>query len=286
MEENTFTNTLAIKFLCFISIIFVFLNILEIEKIYLALLHSISLYKNNIRFLDECVKFPLLSKAFFSLFSLFFSISAAIFTILISIQVEFFLGKCLLTYIYYNFYLFGPYLLFSSFFAMMNFDKVFHHCQKTDSHVNFLLRESIKATSLIYKQQIENNFSDNLIRSESVFPNNNYVSVSNIFNLVTTITVSFLLCLSMALYETYFTYYCSILRKDGGNPIIGKIFWFVVSKNRKFRIYRRDPVEINVANNRNLNNNNEVEISNNSRDLINNENANEETSLLVRSEHG
>lgn len=285
MEEHSISNTLAIKFLCFMSIIFILLNILELEKIYLNWIESISTHKNNIDFIDECIKYPLLLKTFFSLFSLFFSISAAIFTLLVSINIQFFIDKCLLTYIYYNFYLFGPYLLISSFFAIMNFDKVFHNCKKIGIHSDDFLKV-IKATSFIEKQNITdffpNDFSDNVIRGERIFHNNNnYASVSNIFNLVTTITFSFLLTLTMTLYETYGTYHCSILRKDGGNPIIGKLFWVLVSKNRVNRILRRDPVNNNLITN---DTNNNSEVANNSRDLINNTNLNEETSLLVRNQ--
>lgn len=299
MEEHSSTNTLAIKFLCFVSFLFVFLNIFEIEKIYLTWVNSIAIYRDhNIAFLDRCVKYPLLSKTFFSLFSLFFSLSAAIFTLIVSINIQFFLEKCLLTYIYYNFYLFGPYLLFASLFALMNFDKVFHNCKSERNASDYLLK-AIQATSLIQKQvgvynYYSNDFTENInnnyiIRGDRIFSNNNYISASNIFNLVTTITFSFLLCLTMTFYETYNVYCCSILRKEGGSRIIGKLFWFLVSKNRKFRIYRRDEFVNN-------NNNNLPRISNNdlidnaltidnSRDLINNSgDNNEETSLLVRSE--
>jgi len=73
------------------------------------------------------------------------------------------------------------------------------------------------------------------------------------------------------------------LRKEGGNPIIGKTFWFIVSKNRKFRIYRREP----VLNNSPIRNSNDerIESLDNSRYLINNMNLNEETSLFVGNEN-
>ncbi len=287
MEENLFTNTLAIKFLCFISIIFVYLNLLEIEKIYIIWVQSISLYNDNIFFLDHCIKFPLLSKTFCSLFSLFLSVSTAIFTLFVSIQIQFFLEKLLLTYVYFNFYLFGPYLLFSSFFAIINFDEVFHSCKQQGNSAD-LLTKAIKATLILEKQNNHNfytsNFSENIVRGDKILFKSHYASVSNVFNLVTTIIVSFLLCLSMSLYETYVTYNLSILRKDGGNAIIRKAFWLLVSKNRSYRINRRDPVS---TNNILRNSNNSILVGNPeiTSNLINNNVNEEETLLLVRTEN-
>jgi len=273
MQENSnFSNTLTIKFLCFVSIIFALLDIIELQNIYDSWYHSIKAYKNNLVFLDTCIKFPLISKAVFTLFSFLSSLSAAFVTFLASINIDFFIDKCLLTFIFFNVNIYGPFMLFFSFYGMMNFDNIFYSCKSDQNSVKFFKQIStvglMKTYDLTDFPQIQ--LSHGYLQPNRVNHTNNYVSFSNVFNLITTITISFLICLVFSLYETYDKYYCSILNKEGGNPLLGKLFWFIISKHKKFGINRRD--YSNSNNNRNSTN----------IDRITNLNPNEETNLLVR----
>lgn len=313
MQENHYTGILTIRFLCCIAIMFAFLDILELKNIYYSWLSALKEYDSNKLFLDKCVKFPFLTKSFFTLFSLFCSVSAMIITALISISLEFFIEKCLLTFAYYNFYIFGPYLLFFSFLALMNFEKIIFNCKndmnfssenylKKDYYTNgdyitnksffnlmqkndpkqfafpselnsFYILDSSNNNNLHFgiRNNISNekNKENNYRYSDKLLVNGNFVASSNIFNLISTITVSSLICLGMMLYETYDLFHCSILKLHGQCPIIRKLFWWIIMKNRQRIInYRNRVNEINaiVANNGHVQNN--VVINNNNNQII------------------
>ncbi len=242
MQENqNFSNKLIIRFLCLIAFLFAILDFFELQKIYENWLYYVKIYQENVVILDKCIKFPFLLKSIFTLFSLFTSISAMIITFLVSINLNFFIEKFFLSFLYYNFYLFGPYMLFFSFYGIMNRDKIFLRCKNEENSFNFFSNDFKKYNFFENNfKNMNNNFSSEnlainwMVGSDRLNYDNNYISISNIFNLVTTVTIAFLICLSMSLYETYDVYCRSILNLDNGNKVLRKIFWWVVDKNRTY----------------------------------------------------
>lgn len=228
MQENSFTNNLTIQFLCLMAFLFALVDLLELNKIYNLWTDSSSI-KNKI--FNDCLVYPLMARTIFTLFSLFSSISAMMLTFLISFNLEMFIDKFFLTYVYYNYYIFGPYMLIFSLVGLLNWSKIINICYNNEEI--FSNYSNIQYNFLNTKAQLFSDLYKDNIKVVKDFPYEAHMSTTNMFNLITTMTISVIICLGMSLYETYNIFVSSIRKNDDGNIFIRKIFWYVVFKNRR-----------------------------------------------------
>jgi hypothetical protein len=128
MDPNT-TNSVTILLLLIIALIFTFIEFLELNKLWLIWESSQKIIEIN--FFNNCVKYQILTKGIFTVFSLFISFSAVFLTFFIYISLDYFIDKVLGTFVYYNYFIFGPYLLAFSILGLLNWENFLYVCKDT-----------------------------------------------------------------------------------------------------------------------------------------------------------
>ena len=86
-ENDTYVTNLILKFIFLISLIFIVLDFIQIYYIFDSILEGYIKYPLNI--FNECIKYQKIGDIFFSIFSLFSSLSATI--ISIGLLINFFI---------------------------------------------------------------------------------------------------------------------------------------------------------------------------------------------------
>jgi hypothetical protein len=196
MEEQNLSNNFTLYLILIICSMFVALDTLELYKF--SENWNLSLKTFNTQMFDKCIKYQMLAKACFSVFSLFAALSSFVITFFMIISVDYFINKLLNAYVYINTLIFGPYMLGMTILGLFNWDKILFICDNTN------------------KEELHDRF----------------LSFTNLFNIIACFILSFILTLGVTIYKSLELYINSILRKDDGNYIIRKLFWWAVYKNR------------------------------------------------------
>lgn len=193
MEESQSSNHATIYILLFICSLFLSVDGLELFRLIdeWNLLHK---ELSSINF-EKCVKYPLIAKTGYTVFSFLAAFSAFLISILICFDLELFVEKFSHSYIKMIYFIFGPYMLTIGLIALNYWDKILFNC-------------------------------DN-IRYSRIF------SYSNLFNLIVCLSVSFIITVGMLIYEVIVIYMNSIQQRNNGSNFIRKSFWFVVNKYRR-----------------------------------------------------
>jgi hypothetical protein len=183
-EHPSQTSSLPICILPIISSILVFVQVLDIYTIIFTW-KDLNLQQEEI--------YALCVRAVFSLFSLCSGLSALILTFFLNYNFEWFLEKILTSYMYFNYIVFGPYLLGFSLLGWYYYDITLYNCNKHNNTVVF--------------------------------------SFVNIFSIFFASVLSLFITFSQLAYNIIFTYLSSIVRKPGGNKILWEAFWRLGTKN-------------------------------------------------------
>lgn len=220
---NNLANNFTIYLMLIICVILLTVDSIEIWRISNAwsIIHKFDRY-----LFDKCMKSELVMKTVFAVFSFLAAISAFVLTILIAINLEYFIQKLLAPYIQINYIIFGPSMLGFCIFGFMNWSEVVYQCD----------RKSMQ---------------------------NKVFSLANMFSLIGCFLISLTITIVVVIYDTVMAYVDSILRRDNGSKFLRSTFWWAVMRTSGPDFLRRPVVvaenqenERNVENAENNNQNN------------------------------
>ncbi len=186
---------LSAIFILIISIILIGMDILSLYYSYDYLIRASKRYP--LETFETCIKYQSITEMFFTLFALLAAASAALMAFGISIGYDLFFEKFLVTFLNFNFYVFGLLLLASSLIGILNYNKVCYDCiRKNPKNLEFNLSTMICL-----------------------------ILIAIIGGIITFIFSSF----------NSFEYVCdSIKFNKDGNYFLGKAFWtYVLSRNNE-----------------------------------------------------
>ena len=130
-NSNT-TNKSPIFILLIGSIIFLFLDIFSLYYSY----DNISSYNITKNLYSQCLKYKAFSEMFLSLIASLAALSAILLSVGFIINKDFFLDKLFESYAYYNYFIFGPFLLFTSIFGFINYKKIGYSCEEIPDNIS------------------------------------------------------------------------------------------------------------------------------------------------------
>ena len=194
MDEDEDNSRMALKIVFVLSLLLVSMDVLEIFFSYNSLID----YSNNLllEVFEQCVKYHVITQMFFTAFATLAGLSACIMSLCLLINYQLFATKFLDSFIFYNFYAFGPFLLGSTILALFNYDKTAYNCHNED-----------------YKNQS--------------------IDISTIVCLFISLLVSFAITVGYSVIGSFELFNNSIRFNSEGNYILGKLFWKYVF-NRGF----------------------------------------------------
>ena len=133
---------LSAVFILIISIILIGMDILSLYYSYDYLIRASKRYPLDT--FETCIKYQSITEMFFTLFALLAAGSAALMALGITIGYDLFFEKFLLTFLNFNFYVFGLLLLASSLIGILNYNKVCYDCiRKNPNNLEFNLSTMI-----------------------------------------------------------------------------------------------------------------------------------------------
>ena len=189
--DGQLSSSLTIYLMLFLSSLLATLDIIELSRIFDW--WKIEIEINSDQF-NECIKWDLITRTSFNIFSLISSISAFTLTFLIIFDANVFLEKILSTYLYFNYLVFGPIMLAFSIIALENWNFTILECDKKNFH-------------------------------------NKLLSYSNILCVSGTFMISFFISITISIYKTINLYIDSNLKRPEGSPLLRKIFRFILLKS-------------------------------------------------------
>ena len=125
-DEPCNTDKLSALFVLIIAITLFVMDFLSIYYSYNYLLYASKKYSFDT--FDKCIKYQSISELFFILFATLASISAGIMALGIILGHELFFEKFLVTFLNFNYYVFGLLLLSSSLIGLIYYNKVCYDC--------------------------------------------------------------------------------------------------------------------------------------------------------------
>jgi hypothetical protein len=218
MEENDERGqNFTLILLLLLSFILVFVDSLELIQLTVSWEIGVGIISPVF---DSCIKWELYTKTVFCIFSFLAAISSFILTLFLLINSAWFADKILSTFLYFNYLIFGPYMLGFCFIGFLNWNNVVFTCDRQNY-------------------------------------NNKILSASNVFSLVGCFIISLSITCMVSIYKTVTLYFDSILRRSQGSVVLRKLFWWVVFRNREPVDYVRQTVSTaNTGQVNNLNTNN------------------------------
>ena len=131
-DEDTSTATTSLKIFLVLSILLICIDFYDGYNSYSSL---VEYYQTIIpEVFEQCVKYHLISHLFYTIYGALASFSAGVASLALLINYNSFLSYFFDTFLFYNYYIFGPLLLGFSFFGMINFDKVCYVCENSNYH--------------------------------------------------------------------------------------------------------------------------------------------------------
>ncbi len=218
MEDNSsiVARNIILNIIFVLTILIVILDFVQLYESINSLKKYVESEKYNEIFFEQCIKYQSFSEIIFGFFGSIAGISACIVGFSLIINFEYFVDKCLKTFIYFNYICFGPYLLGCTFLGLHYFNKISYVClDKNDT--------SKKSLNLLI-----------------------------VFCLFLAFFISsFVISLFTSMHIV--SYFIESIRfSDGGSYILGKIFWrYVIDRSQNLNLnYNQN------NNNNNNNNNN------------------------------
>lgn len=198
MEDDQETSRISLKIVLVLSLLLVGMDIFEIYFSYTSLKEAS--YKYDSEIFESCLKYHYLSQMFFTLFATLAGISACIMSIGLLISYTFFAIKVMDTFLYFNYYVFGPSLFAACLIGYYNFNHVAFNCDPDD----------------ITKK---------------------YINFSTVLAMAICLLLSFLVSVGYSAFWSMNVWINSVKFNRDGIKILGKIFWkYVFSRNSQENI--------------------------------------------------
>ena len=195
-NNNSHIKKITIYFILTASFFFLFLNFFSLYYSYNYISYNLS--NNNNDPYSICIQNQTISEMFFTFLATLASISVIILSFGFLINKDLFMEKFLESQTYYNYFIFGPFLLCTSFLGFINYNKIGYSCEK--------------------------------------IPDNKSINLNMLFCLL--IILIFGAVITCGYSTIYMFRYMtdSIKFKNNGNYFLGKAFWkFALSRNRNRR---------------------------------------------------
>lgn len=192
MDGVSVSNNLALYMMLIICVVLVTVDSIEIYR--LIKTWGIIDRIDPVVF-TSCFQNEFLIKTTFSIFSFLAAVSALSLIFFLIISVELFFDKLLFTYIYTNYFIFGPCMLGFSILGLIYWNDVVYVCDKR-------------------------------------FMMNKEFSIGNMFCLLGCFLLSLTISIGFSVYNTIGLYVDSILRREDGNKYIRQLFWWAVFRGR------------------------------------------------------
>lgn len=203
-QEDTSRTTL--KIVLILSLLLVTMDIYEFYFTYDRLIDLSVKFEPKVY--EDCVKYHLLSQMFFTMFATFSGISATIMSFGLLINYDFFTFKFIETFLYFNYLIFGPYLLACCCLGFYNFSIVAFDCD---------------------------------IRDHS----KKYLNFSTLLALIICCLLSFFLTIGVSSYRGYINMLNSIRFRPNGSYIVGRLFWRYIFNRARESIRINEGMENN-----------------------------------------
>ena len=186
---------LSAIFILIISLILIGMDFLSLYYSYQYIISSSKRYSYLV--FDRCIKYQSITEMYFTLFALLAAVSAALMALGITIGYDLFFDKFLVTFINFNYYVFGLLLLASSIAGLLNYNKVCYDC-------------------------IGKN------------PNTHEFNLSTMICLILIAIIGGIITFIFSSLSS-FEYVCdSVKFSKDGNYLLGKVFWkYVLSRNNE-----------------------------------------------------
>ena len=130
MDQNLDTSRIALKLVLILSTLLVSMDIFEIYYAFQQM--SIIAHKIDYYTFENCVKYHIITQITFTGFATFAGISAFFMSLGLIIDYNFFSDKVIDTFLYWNYIVFGPYLLTSCILGFCYFKYVAYICDSRD----------------------------------------------------------------------------------------------------------------------------------------------------------
>jgi len=186
MDDGLDNSRVALKIVLVLSLLLVLMDFMEI---YFSFLH---LKEASLKFefyvFENCIKFHILSQIVFTAFATFAGMSALIMSLGLLINYQYFSTKLIDTFMYWNYLIFGPYLLTACIIGYVNFGMVAFNCDPKDINQKYINFSTLLALVICF-----------------------------LLSIIITMLYSFLFAARKMLL--------SITFREGGWKLIGRLFW-------------------------------------------------------------
>lgn len=206
MENSSSSSNFTLYLMLIVAIMLVTVDTIELAKIHKTWIIAMNF---DMALFESCIKWDLITKTCFACFSLMAALSALILTMFLCFSIEFFINKILTTYIALNYFIFGPYMLCFTILGFVYWSDIAFSCDPRDPTVKFF-------------------------------------SFSNVLSISACFLIALIVTLAMAFYEALTMIIKSVRRREGGNYILGSIFWWIVFRARANEDNNRNPGQQNV----------------------------------------
>ena len=126
-------NKTTILFVLISALSLVLLDIVSLWSSYNDLTYYLS---RSDSYYNQCNESMIVSEIIFTVFATMVGISATILSIGFLINTDYFLDKFLNCFVYFNYFIFGPFLLCTSIFGFINFNKIGYTCEYEPKNVS------------------------------------------------------------------------------------------------------------------------------------------------------
>ena len=126
-------NKTTILFVLISALSLVLLDIVSLWSSYNDLSYYLS---RSDSYYNQCNESMIVSEIIFTVFATMVGISATILSIGFLINTDYFLDKFLNCFVYFNYFIFGPFLLCTSIFGFINFNKIGYTCEYEPKNVS------------------------------------------------------------------------------------------------------------------------------------------------------
>jgi len=195
MEPNIDTSRIALKLVLILSTLLVGMDIFEIYYAFQQM--NLIAGKIDSYIFENCVKYHIITQITFTGFATFAGISAFFMSLGLIINYNFFSEKVIDTFLYWNYLVFGPYLLASCVLGFCYFNYVSYVCDSSDMSTS-------------------------------------YISFSTLMALIICFFLSFAITCGYSIIQVGYKLLHSIRFNQRGSRFLGRCFWrYVLSRDRE-----------------------------------------------------
>ena len=191
MDNNNalFSYSLTLKIICFLSIAFVLLDLVQIYY----LISSIPTYyeKLPLEAFNSCIRYQTITDIFFAIFGIMTGASATVLSLGMIYDTDYFTSVIFDAYLHYNYILFGPFLLVICCFGFYFFDSIAYTCDSNNYNIR-------------------------------------YVNFTTVMCLLFSLSFSLIITIVFSVVRAIESFMKSVRFEIDGNYLLGKAFWYYV----------------------------------------------------------